>query len=816
MKFARYLDDALTPEWKRAYIDYKGLKKRITAVRREQTSARDRRSGSSDEESEQHGSSDPLTDTEALERAETTRLPPLPHSGDIVDDADDEGARSGTTVQGDAGSGSEDPVKVDNSRALDPAVVFASSTAGPSTHPRRGPGLRQRSNSQVPRFLRREPRNSQDDVPLTLEMLIAPMSPAQKAFVEKLDREHDKVESFYLAREKEARTQASRLRMELNELKQHRALFHQIHPGKPAQWAAALISEDTREALRRKWTEFTGYRLPQIMAVAHLVSPPATANHSVADLHNTPRMPPSSASASRLTRYDPDEYERARKRVKKALLEHYRAIETLNNYRILNLTGFRKALKKFEKATRIPLQTAYMREKVEPSAFAHSDYLDGLLHELEEQFSERFTRGDRKKAMLRLRSTALHKTHHFSTFRTGLFVGLAVPVMVSGIVQSFHADARGQIPGWDALLYVYGTFLIPTFFSFLIGLNMLVWARSRINFVFIFDLDPRQPLDYREYFQLPAALLALLCYAFWLSFSRAGGDTVSPHTWPLVWLLLVIVGVFNPLPIMDRSARYWFVSKTFRLVTSGVHRVEFADFWLGDQFCSLVFFLGNIYYVGCAYHIGFDEHTAATCSRPALWGVPFLIGSLPLLARLVQSIRRYVDSGLYTHLINGGKYGAGVIYYLFYYLWRHNGQRRDASFVLFVLFATLYACYACAWDFLMDWSLLKPHAKHPLLRDNILYPHSSLYYFALFYNILIRFVWVIYIPTNGPNSPLRTFIAAMLEVLRRWQWNFYRLENEHLGNVDQYRITKEIPLYYARDNLAELTDAEDDKKDSLK
>lgn len=57
-------------------------------------------------------------------------------------------------------------------------------------------------------------------------MLIAPMSPAQKAFVEKLDREHEKVESFYLAREKEARTRASRLRLELNELSQHRALFH--------------------------------------------------------------------------------------------------------------------------------------------------------------------------------------------------------------------------------------------------------------------------------------------------------------------------------------------------------------------------------------------------------------------------------------------------------------------------------------------------------------------------------------------------------------------------------------------------------------
>ncbi|KAL4256368.1 hypothetical protein AB1N83_012317 [Pleurotus pulmonarius] len=34
MKFARYLEETQTPEWKKAYIDYRGLKKRITAIRR--------------------------------------------------------------------------------------------------------------------------------------------------------------------------------------------------------------------------------------------------------------------------------------------------------------------------------------------------------------------------------------------------------------------------------------------------------------------------------------------------------------------------------------------------------------------------------------------------------------------------------------------------------------------------------------------------------------------------------------------------------------------------------------------------------------
>jgi len=40
---------------------------------------------------------------------------------------------------------------------------------------------------------------------------------------------------------------------------------------------------------------------------------------------------------------------------------------------------------------------------------------------------------------------------------------------------------------------------------------------------------------------------------------------------------------------------------------------------------------------------------------------------------------------------------------------------------------------------------------------------------------------------------------GFLEMLRRVQWNFYRLENEHLGNMDQYRVTREVPLPYAFD-----------------
>ncbi|KAI0642772.1 EXS-domain-containing protein [Trametes meyenii] len=263
---------------------------------------------------------------------------------------------------------------------------------------------------------------------------------------------------------------------------------------------------------------------------------------------------------------------------------------------------------------------------------------------------------------------------------------------------------------------------------------------------------------------------------------------------------------------MFKSSRWWLIKNVSKLLTSGMHRVEFADFWMGDQFCSLVFTLSNLYYVGCVYTTGIDASWRQCTSHPGpRWGVTFLLASLPLLVRLVQSVKRWVDSRLITHLINGGKYGSGIIQYLFYFLWREQGGKRGPIFVLWCIFATNYSLYAGSWDLLMDWSLLRPHAPYPFLRPNLLYTNNiPFYYFAIVTNILIRFIWVLYIPEDGPDFILRTFIAGFLEALRRWQWNFLRLENEHLGNIDQYRVTREVPLPYSYDAASHDSDGEDE------
>lgn len=50
----------------------------------------------------------------------------------------------------------------------------------------------------------------------------------------------------------------------------------------------------------------------------------------------------------------------------------------------------------------------------------------------------------------------------------------------------FQTDTRNAIPGYDGLLFVYSILLVPVLFSLLVGLNILVWSRARINYVFIF------------------------------------------------------------------------------------------------------------------------------------------------------------------------------------------------------------------------------------------------------------------------------------------------------------------------------------------
>ncbi|THU92838.1 EXS-domain-containing protein [Dendrothele bispora CBS 962.96] len=781
MKFARYLEDTQTPEWKRAYIDYRSLKKRISACKRFQ-------------EQHQNQSASPSSSLVDLHSPEHTGKTKKEYGGEAGQ------AESSTSrMRHDAGMGLSElpefkPSQGNRRRQNSSASLGRAKSIASGRKPRSNSSRRAGTLRQTPHPFGRPP---------PLNELKPLLNEYEVAFFDALDKELEKIETFFSNREKEMQNRTQLLQNQLKELSTHRQRYHDAHDSKLRPWSSALksgLAANFGSLLHRQGKRHPE-KLPEIStrdASIHETLPVSELDDK--EERNTSKFTAFSPGNGKDHQYlppralDPDEYQRAKRTLKKAVLEHYRGLEMLHNYRVLNITGFRKALKKFEKVTKIPALDAYMTEKVETSAFASDKNVQMMMSEMIALYADRFVNGDEKRARKRLRAGTFYKVHHFSTFRSGLLLGVALPALVSGIYQCGYSREHNWL-GWFVVLLQHllrSRGVLPS------GGTELNWNPER-------DWTIGNTSRYGIYAVLFAYLLRIFysCpeHKLKLSFLLVCPDSEFTVRDTLLRILAVLLphrGAFNIPKCLAAGSRYWLIRRVSKLLVPGVSRVEFTDFWMGDQFCSLVFTLSNLSQFVCSYVRGFDNWRQCG-STSSIWPVAFTLALLPFLIRLVQSIRRYADTRLDTHLINGGKYATGVVYYLCYYIWRHGGgQPRGVSFAVWVLFGTLYTLYATGWDLWMDWSVLRPHAKWPLLREELIYSSAvPSYYFAIVSNIVLRFTWVIYIPSRGPDMYVRLFIQGFLEMLRRWQWNFYRLENEHLGNMDQYRVTREVPLPYS-------------------
>lgn len=76
------------------------------------------------------------------------------------------------------------------------------------------------------------------------------------------------------------------------------------------------------------------------------------------------------------------DYRVARRRLKEAIVEFYRGMELLKDYRLLNRTGMTKILKKFDKVAGRQLSEDYA-EKIRSMHFDQSQHLDSLMDRTE-------------------------------------------------------------------------------------------------------------------------------------------------------------------------------------------------------------------------------------------------------------------------------------------------------------------------------------------------------------------------------------------------------------------------------------------------
>ena len=110
----------------------------------------------------------------------------------------------------------------------------------------------------------------------------------------------------------------------------------------------------------------------------------------------------------------------------------------------------------------------------------------------------------------------------------------------------------------------------------------------------------------------------------------------------------------------------------------------------------------------------------------------------------------------------------------------------------------------------MDWSLMQPHAPHPFLRHDLGYKSANVtspyfknnkkvYYIAMIIDPIMRSSWLFYVifPGQKQNSAATSFFLALGEVFRRFMWNFFRMENEHMTNVGHFIASRDVPLPFS-------------------
>jgi hypothetical protein len=98
----------------------------------------------------------------------------------------------------------------------------------------------------------------------------------------------------------------------------------------------------------------------------------------------------------------------------------------------------------------------------------------------------------------------------------------------------------------------------------------------------------------------------------------------------------------------------------------------------------------------------------------------------------------------------------------------------------------------------MDWSLLQPGAKKPLLRDVRGFKNTWWYYVAMVIDPIFRFNWIFYsiYITDLQHSSAASFFIGFSEVTRRGIWTLFRVENEHCSNVAHFKASRDVPLPY--------------------
>lgn len=319
----------------------------------------------------------------------------------------------------------------------------------------------------------------------------------------------------------------------------------------------------------------------------------------------------------------------------------------------------------------------------------------------------------------------------------------------------------------------------------------------------------------------------------WSSSGDSSGDSFAAKT-------RRVMRIFNP-----RARASLLRSIAHMAIAPFGPPIRFRDNLVADVACSMVRCLVDGVTTARFFFTGEYEKRKPSLAED-LGPTSPVITAIPYWIRLQQCVRRFYDSQRGSrerieHVINAGKYATSLVSIGLASVGRYSAIDgpfwSDPGRVAWISCLFIGALYSFAWDVVMDWGLVEVSLatdgsnaestrwRFPVFplkirwkttRDRV-FRSTWFYAWAMCSNLVGRFAWavtitphmnrgVFFIFSGLTNEGLATLVAVV-ELLRRAQWTFLRLENEYLNNAAHYRSVVAAPMLLD-DAWSERWDAE--------
>ncbi|PRQ52862.1 hypothetical protein RchiOBHm_Chr2g0160141 [Rosa chinensis] len=338
---------------------------------------------------------------------------------------------------------------------------------------------------------------------------------------------------------------------------------------------------------------------------------------------------------------------------------------------------------------------------------------------------------------------------------------------------------------YEAFLY-YNPLLLVTMMVWFWGINLWVFAQSQVSYPKIFELDQNH-LTHREIWKcatwmtivVPTSMTAYL-------YLYSHGEVSLAASQPVLLYAAVAMILIFPFDIFYLSTRFYFLRTLWRIVLP-LQAISFSDFFVADILTSMSKVLSDLERSVCRM-LHRQVATIAWFEADSVCGshsvaIPLVL-VLPYLFRLFQCLRQYKDTGERTSLLNALKYSTAVPVIFLSALKYHIFPEKWTNFYrpLWLLSAILNSLYSFYWDVTRDWDLsgftriFKSNKSHIL--SNLIHGRKWVYFWVITSNLILRCTWTYKLSAHLRHNYLTVFAITALEIFRRFQWVFFRVEKE--------------------------------------